>query len=526
MDHPPWYLKRGRRRRKLAGAAALAAAAVTLAWTAGTGVAAARTTGTTVRTAGTAAAAPRTTGTTMKPLYDVPTEARYGMQTLMGSYNSSSGLIGNSWWQSAVALSTLMTYEQATGNTSYDYAISAAFNGNNSNDFENNYMDDTGWWALTWMQAYDITKNTSYLQMAETDANYIHQYWDNTCSGGVWWTTGKTYKNAIPNELFLDLTAGLHNRIPGDTKYLGWANQEWTWFEGHLINSNFLINDGLNTSTCMHNNGTTWTYNQGVILAGLTELSKATGNSGLLTTAQEIADAAILNLNATGVLNEPCTTCDSDQQSFKGIFVRGLKVLSNALNTQWYASFFENQVNSIIPKDTNSGHQMGFLWQGPISDPTAFNNGITSYSQASAEDALVAALNLGNNGTILAQASGTLCADDYGSGRTAGNRLDVWGCNSTPAQSWSTPAAGATGEMHVMDGCATVNGSTANGTKVVWDTCTGSPQQQWTWRTSGSTLYNAWSGKCMDNTGNSTTNGNPIQIWACNNDSAQTWHLP
>lgn len=36
-------------------------------------------------------------------------------------------------------------------------------------------------------------------------------------------------------------------------------------------------------------------------------------------------------------------------QSFKGIFVRGLKELSNALNTQWYASLFENQVNSIIP---------------------------------------------------------------------------------------------------------------------------------------------------------------------------------
>jgi hypothetical protein len=30
----------------------------------------------------------------------------------------------------------------------------------------------------------------------------------------------------------------------------------------------------------------------------------------------------------------------------------------------------------------------------------------------------------------------------------------------------------------------------------------------------------------MDNTGNSGTNGNPVQIWTCNNSQAQFWGLP
>ena len=503
----------------MAGVVAAVAAAVTLVGTAGAG-----------------AAAAGTTGARVTPSYDVLSAAENGMATLMGSYNSSTGLIGNTWWQAAVALSTLMTYQQATGDTQYSYAISAAFNDNKSGNFENSYMDDTGWWGLAWLQAYNITGNTQYLQMAETDANYIHGYWSSECGGGVWWNTSATYKAAIANELFLDLTAGLHNAISGDTTYLSWAKAEWSWFSSSgMINSKYLVNDGLSISsngTCSNNGGTTWTYNQGVILAGLTQLYQATGNSSLLTEAQNIADAAILNHNATGVLNEPCTTCDSDQESFKGIFVRGLKELSNELNTEWYASFFENQVNSIIPNDTNSGNQMGFLWQGPVSDPNASpNDGITSYSQASAEDALVAGLNLGDNGTVLAQAKAGLCLDDYGSGRTAGTQIDVWQCNSTPGQSWSAPAFGVTGEMHIMDGCATVNGGTANGTKVVWDPCTGSADQEWTRKeadgsTSYSTLYNAWSGKCMDNTGDSSTNGNPVQVWTCNNDTAQTWQVP
>jgi predicted alpha-1,6-mannanase (GH76 family) len=512
MDHPHRHLKGGRRRRTLTAAAALVAAAVTLAWTASTAAA-----------------------------YDVKTAAHDGMHTLMGSYDSSNGLIGTSWWQAAVALSTLMTYAQATGDASDDFAISVAFDDNKSGqfpgtlpNFEDPFMDDTGWWGVAWLQAYQVTGNARYLQMAETDANYIHGFWD-AKNGGVWWNTSKCYKNAIPNELFLQLTAGLHNALSGDTKYLGWANTEWSWFRGSgLINSNGLVSDGLRpASSCPKKNYTaTWTYNQGVILAGLTELSIATGHSGLLTTAQGIANVAILNLSTTGALpgratlSEPCTTCGRDLQSFKGIFVRGLKELSNALGTEQYASFFENQVNSIIPEDTNSGHQMGFLWQGPVSDPNSFNNGITSYSQASAEDALVAGLNLGNNGTVLALASGFPCLDDYGSGTTAGNTIDVWACNSSPAQSWSTPAENTTGEMRVMGGCATVDGSTVRGTKVVWDPCTGSPQQQWTWHATAMTLYNAWSDKCMDNTGDATTNGNQVQIWTCNGDQAQTWSLP
>jgi predicted alpha-1,6-mannanase (GH76 family) len=316
------------------------------------------------------------------------------MAELFLSFNRKTGVIGNTWWQGAVALSTLETYQQATGDTSYSAAIQDAFVPNKSGKFENQANDDTSWWGLAWLQAYEITGSSQYLSMAETDADYVHQDWDSACGGGVWWVRNpRAYKNAIANELFLELTAWLHNTIPGDKKYLRWAEAEWAWFKGSgLINRRHLVNDGLSDS-CQNNRQPTWTYNQGVILAGLAELYKATRNSALLAEARRIAMAAIRHLTVGGVLQEPCTgtQCGSKAggvaQSFKGIFVRGLKVLAVTAKTTKFNSFFRTQARAIEDHDTVKSNQLGMFWSGPAAD-------LTSYSQASAADALVAALNL------------------------------------------------------------------------------------------------------------------------------------
>jgi hypothetical protein len=320
--------------------------------------------------------------------------AKAAIDELFKSYNPETGLIGNSWWQSAVALSTVETYAQTTGDTSRDAALATAFAANSAGDFENSADDDTAWWALTWLQAYDLTHVASYLSMAETDADYIHQDWDSTCGGGIWWQRSpRSYKNAITNELFLELTAWLHNTIRGDTRYLRWAEAEWSWFgSSGLINKNDLINDGLDNN-CQNNGQTTWTYNQGVILAGLAQLYRATGQRTLLSTAEGIARAAISRLTVGGVLTEPCqgagcaARLDSNSRAFKGIFVVDLKTLAVAAGTTQFNAFLTRQAQSVEAHDTGSGHELGMFWTGPVAE-------VTSASQASALAALVAPLKL------------------------------------------------------------------------------------------------------------------------------------
>src|SRR5215470_11023953 len=108
-----------------------------------------------------------------------------------------------------------------------------------------------------------------------------------------------------------------------------------------MINGSNLVNDGIDASC--HNNGqTVWSYNQGVPLAGLAELYRATGDQTLLTRARQLADASTGDpaLNPNGILTEPCeaTGCGADGPTFKGVYVRDLHALNAVLADRPYSA--------------------------------------------------------------------------------------------------------------------------------------------------------------------------------------------
>lgn len=315
--------------------------------------------------------------------------------SLMAEYDAGKGLwkkIG--WWNSANALTAIIDYSAATNDQTYRYAIESTFEKNKRHNvfetnFTNDYMDDTGWWGLAWVRAYDLTNDSKYLDMAKKDADYIYGFKDDKCGGGVWWSSEKKYKNAITNELFIKLAAAIHNRTPGDTKYLSQANEVWRWFAASgMINGQHLINDGLDDQ-CKNNNGTTWTYNQGVILGGLAELAKGTNDSSLLATAKQLADASTTDagLNPGGILREPCESsadhCGGDGPSFKGIYARNLGELNRALGGRPFDAYLDRQAAAIEKHQDGLG-QAGVSWNGDADSYDASR-------QHSVVDALTAA---------------------------------------------------------------------------------------------------------------------------------------
>jgi predicted alpha-1,6-mannanase (GH76 family) len=319
--------------------------------------------------------------------------AKLAVETLQKSYSLQSGLYNTTgWWNSANAITTLVDYSHTAQTHDYDFVLSNTLYAAQKRfpGFINEYYDDEGWWVLAWVDAYEDTHDARYLNTAESIFQDMTYAWSDTCSGGIWWSKDRKYKNAIANELFLDAASSLASVTKDQQRasYLVWAKREWTWFaHSGMINDKHLINDGLNAD-CKNNGRTVWSYNQGVVLGGLAQLYTVDHDSSLLVQANEIAKAAIAELSdSDGILHDRCdkTHCGADGTQFKGIFVRNLRILIETdPHAAEYKAFILKNADSIWSQTTADNYHLGEAWVAPFGTTDAS-------TQSSALDVLVSA---------------------------------------------------------------------------------------------------------------------------------------
>ncbi|KID70350.1 glycosyl hydrolase, partial [Metarhizium brunneum ARSEF 3297] len=314
-------------------------------------------------------------------------------------YKQDTGLWDDAWWQSANALTTLADFAVLQPGAAKSLGIANTIGNTVKNapkkfpGFVNQFYDDEGWWALGLIHSYDATRDASYLETAADIFNTMQTGRGTPCKGGIFWNKDREYVNAIANELHITVAVSLANRIPTNRTYAQIAKDEWHWFQkSGMINSQNLINDGLD-SNCKNNGSQTWSVNQGVILGGLTELSRdSLLGAGVLDTARTLAMAAIQALsNKDGILVEidKCETqneaCGFDGKQFKGVFVRNLGYLNQALKDGDIRAFILKNADSVWNKDRDDTNKMGVAWTGPVIAANGASHG-------SALDVLVAAV--------------------------------------------------------------------------------------------------------------------------------------
>ncbi len=458
---------------------------------------------------------------------------------LMWHYDPATAWWPSSWWNSAVALHTMIDYQRRTGDQRHRWMIRQTFDinrgvfpaGVRSTDpieghFISRAIDDAAWWGLAWVAAYDLTGDRAYLDEAVIIANYVHGYWDTgSCNGGVWWNRERTYKNAVTNGLYIRLAALLHNRIAGDQTWLTRARTSWNWFAASgMINSSGLVNDGI-TLACGNNGQPVWTYNQGLAIGAAVELWRATGDAALLTTARTLANAGTTGLVRDGVLSERCdadnATCDDNAKQFKGIFIRYLEEL-NGLSSGAYDAFLRRQADTIWVADRDHLNRLGQRWSG--RSPAGFANAVDWRTQASALSAMLAGPQTAAAPPVTAKVLGLIgkCLDVPNSNGVSGQFLNLWTCNGTAAQNW---VAGTDGTLRAFGLCLDVaGGSLADGAVVQLYTCNASTAQQFAFTGAG-TLVNQRSGKCVDVVNANQANGARLHQWTCTGALNQRWLL-
>ena len=299
------------------------------------------------------------------------------------------------WWNSANIFESLIDYNHLIGQD-FSPEMKKIYRRNLLTIAQYRFInptafDDNEWWALSWLKAYDMTGNKKYLAVSERIfRDMLRRSWDDKCGGGMEWSAVHPYKNAVTNELFLTLAARLAIEAKDSAKkkyYLDWTMKEWNWFrKSKMFTDSLWISDGLNKDcSCGFNPGLDLTYNQGIVLGGLTYLYRLTGERSYLDLARQMAHASMKKYsNETGVLTEQ-GAWNPDKVQFKGIYIRYLALLNTELHDDDISSFILHNADHVWNHCRSADGLCDWNWNGPYTD-------WSGSAQGSAMDLMNAAL--------------------------------------------------------------------------------------------------------------------------------------
>jgi hypothetical protein len=369
-----------------------------------------------------------------------------GLSSLPTQWIYATGLWGGHyiahWWQSALALRTLVRYLELTDNTSpaFQTVLMRTYERERakpfaiaSTNFVNPYGDDTAWWGLAWLEAsryelnvrHDVADARTFFGLAKYDADYIAAQ-PKMC-GGIEWEWNKDYPpDTITAAEYATLTAELASYASAsgplqDTvdapRWLTQARQTIAWLEAtHLISvRSGQVRDQLQPG-CKGTVGGPLTYTEGQVADALVALGTATHDKRYYRQANAFlryslsAKSGFVN-GQTEILQEACergrTACTSasdflDIVSWKGILMQALQDYRAATGSTEHDAFILRQARAIVHNsiktpsgqpgvcDTPADCQFVFYWGWPLSPVrSGFVNDAT---QMDAIDALTAAL--------------------------------------------------------------------------------------------------------------------------------------
>ncbi|RYD53750.1 MAG: hypothetical protein EOP83_22960, partial [Verrucomicrobiaceae bacterium] len=157
------------------------------------------------------------------------------------------------------------------------------------------YYDDNAWMVLTFLEAYEMTRETRYLKRAGEVLDFVVSGWDEEAGGGLWWhelhkdDTKNTCSNAPAAVGCFRIAKFSNPQAAARRIAMGRKIMEWT--TTHLRAPNGLFADSLNVKTGAKNEDQL-TYNSALMLRAYLGYHALTGEDIYLEEAKKIGQAA------------------------------------------------------------------------------------------------------------------------------------------------------------------------------------------------------------------------------------------
>lgn len=293
------------------------------------------------------------------------------------------------WWQSALAMRSLVRFITRAHDTqpAYQRLIAEVYRLNISRPgtlqparFQNAFMDDTAWWGLTWLAAFEYERTVKhdaraarrYLELAESDAAYVYLQRGTCHSQGIAFKKGYA-PNTITNAEFVSLAAQLaqargsagHFRDAAKRQlWLTDAKGVLTWLEGSgLVRMDAGTVAATYTGRCRPA-GNAQTYTEGEMADALTQMGAALHRRSYYNQSAVFINRALMASSPMitgGVLQEPCEgqagSCVGHSYNitvFKGLFTDAVADWQAATGSTRYDPFLTAQARAVLANSNGS----------------------------------------------------------------------------------------------------------------------------------------------------------------------------
>lgn len=157
------------------------------------------------------------------------------------------------------------------------------------------YYDDNAWMVLTFIEAYELTNDSSYLKRSSETLDFVLSGWDDAAGGGIWWHEGKkdgsknTCVNAPAAVGCLELAK--FKNAKDAPKLIAEAKRLVEWTNKTFQEPNGLFGDRIIVETGKIHRGQL-SYNTALMIRANLGLYNHTGEEPFLTEAKRLGKAA------------------------------------------------------------------------------------------------------------------------------------------------------------------------------------------------------------------------------------------